>query len=170
MTAAGHRCRRRSLPAMVLTEMYRYLKLYIDIRTSLQVFADDVRGPQGVAAVGRCLLAMVFTGYLKILADCISASPTSCLLRGVWPCRCSKRPPRRGGRFEYRHASTRAIDMPSAMPMYRTIWNQSTSWRCPLAMVFNGYLKVFADIYRLLQIFLDVHRYSQAFIDVHRYS
>ena len=35
----------------------------------------------------------------------------------VWACWCSKRPPRRGGRFEYRHAHTHAMDMPSAMPI-----------------------------------------------------
>ena len=33
-------------------------------------------------------------------------------------CRYSKRPPRRGGHFEYRHAHTRAIDMASATPRY----------------------------------------------------
>ena len=37
----------------------------------------------------------------------------------VWTCRCSRRPPLRGGRFEYRHVHTRAIDMPSAMPNRR---------------------------------------------------
>ena len=35
----------------------------------------------------------------------------------VWVCRYSKSPPRRGGHFEYRHAHTRAMDMPSAMPI-----------------------------------------------------
>ena len=34
----------------------------------------------------------------------------------AWACRCSKRPPLRGGRFEYRRAHTRAMDMASAMP------------------------------------------------------
>ena len=36
----------------------------------------------------------------------------------VWACRYSERPPRQGGQFEYQHAHTRAIDMPSAMAIY----------------------------------------------------
>ena len=34
----------------------------------------------------------------------------------VGACWYSKRPPWKGGRFEYRHAPTRAKDMPSALP------------------------------------------------------
>ena len=34
----------------------------------------------------------------------------------AWTCRHSKRPPLRGGRSEYRHAHTRAMGVPSAMP------------------------------------------------------
>ena len=54
------------------------------------------------------MLTLSFGLYLGI-ADGMS-------IARVWACRYSKRPPRKGGHFEYRHAHTRAVDMPSAMP------------------------------------------------------
>ena len=57
------------------------------------------------------------------LYTCLGIADGMSIARG-WACRYSKRVPLRGGHFEYRHAHTRAMHMPSAMPrhVYRRVY------------------------------------------------
>ena len=89
--------------------------------------------------------------------------------KGVYIHACSKA----YGHVEYRHISTRALDMPSAMPMHVRIivagrGRSTMLWR-PAVMVRRRWTQSNAAVVHRPQIFIDVFRCLQMFVDIYRY-
>ena len=63
-------------------------------------------GLVGARGVRACLSLYCYRLYIGSIS-----------IARLWVCRYSKRPPLRGGHFEYRQAHARAMDMPSATPI-----------------------------------------------------